>query len=177
MKNWNVLLLVLLVAALPGRVLADSVERVATVETDAFSGSSYLDVIRADDGVLKNLIYRGHDGKVLTFTLDQLRSSPQVVKQMNGRDVVFLSVEKDFTAEKGGHGNMRFLQSGVSGTFRNFRILVDVQSKIVLRSDPNPQDPESDRNPYTTVFTYLFMKKSSFLGITTGIESVRPSLR
>ena len=96
--------------------LSYSQERVVAIETNAFAGTAYLEINRDDSGSLKSITYRSHDGRVLSYSLAQLRAGPQVIKQDGSHDVVFLSVEIDFSATKGGHANLRFLKS--TGHFR-----------------------------------------------------------
>jgi hypothetical protein len=156
---------------------ADTSETVVKVETDAFPGTSALDVVRNDAGVMKALVYRPSDEAPKQYTLDQLQANAQLLKQVDGHDVIFLSLEKDFDPVKGGHANMRYLHSGFSGEYRNFRIALDVQKHIVLRSDPNPQDPDSDGNSYTSTFNYLFMEKNTFWGRVIGVERVVPEMK
>lgn len=156
---------------------SDTRELMTTIETDANPGTTKLMVIR-DGALLKGVYYEGHDGRTVTLSLEQMRQGPQVLKQSSGRDVILMSVERDFTAEKGGHANVRFLRNGISGTYKNFRVFLDIQGgKVVLRSDPNPRDPESDNNAYTSVFNYLYMKKNTVLGKTVGVEFVQPAMR
>lgn len=164
------------VSGMEVRTQADA-ELIMKVETDAYPGISTFSVTRNAQGALETLVYLSRTDGDKTFTLEQLKKGPAVLKHSDGRDVVVLVLEKDFTAEKGGHAYVRFLQSGMSGTYRNFRILLDVQEKIILRSDPNPKDPESDDNSYTGVFNHVFMKKNTFLGKLIGIESVKPSMK
>ncbi|MCM2278236.1 MAG: hypothetical protein NDJ89_09190 [Oligoflexia bacterium] len=157
---------------------ADTQTRVVTVTTDAFPGVSTLDVVRGEMDEFKGMIYRGNDGAVVELSLAQLRAKPQVIKRIDDHDVIYLGVEKDFEETRGGHANMRFLASGISGDYRNFRILLETQGQsLVLRSDPNFKDPESDRNSFTSVFNRLFLRKATFWGRTIGIEEVRPSLQ
>ena len=157
--------------------LSYSQERVVAIETNAFAGTAYLEINRDDSGSLKSITYRSHDGRVLSYSLAQLRAGPQVIKQDGSHDVVFLSVEIDFSATKGGHANLRFLTNGIIGKYKNFRILIDAQNQMVLHGDANVADPQSDRNPYTAIFNYLYLAKSTFIGKTIGIESVSPGMR
>ena len=54
-------------------------------------------------------------------------------------------------------------------------LLIDNQGDIVLRSDPDRNDPESDRNKYTSVFNHLFMRSNKLMGKVTGIKAIEPS--
>lgn len=157
----------------------DTREQVATVETDAMDDSWHLDVIRSSDGAMKALAYESNRKKepAKVLTLDQLKKGPQVLKEIDGHKVIYLSIESDFTPTRGGHANVRYLESGMSDSYRNFRILVDTQGSIVLRSDPNPKDSESDDNSYNSVFNHLFMKKRTFLGRVIGIGRIIPSMK
>lgn len=155
--------------------IADDTVQVVSVDTDAYAGTEYLDVERGSSGELTGLVYRRIDGPPLAYTLDQLRQKPQLLKRMNGHDVTFLRLESDFSASNGGHANVRFLNDGVTGNYKNFRIGIEVQGmQLVLRSDPNPNDGDSDGNAYTSVFNHLFMKKRTFLGAMVGVDRVIP---
>ncbi len=149
--------------------------QILTVESDAIPGTNRLEIARDASGVLTSLIYITPEKQIIAYTLSQLHERPQILKQMDGHDVILVSVENDFSATQGGHANMRYLTSGISGSYKNFRMLVDVQgASIVLRGDANPDDPESDENPYTSVFNYLFLAKNTFFGKVIGIDKVLP---
>lgn len=156
----------------------DQLLTVVAVTTDAFAGTAYLHVGRTDAGEMTHIVYQSVEGKTLPYTLAQLRSGFQILKQMDGRNVILLAVEPDFNEFKGGHAVMRFLYSGASSEYRNFRILLEpAGDKIILRSDPNLKDVESDRNEYTSVFNHLFLKKNTFWGKTIGIKKINPSMQ
>lgn len=168
--------LLILSASVSAVAFADTQTTILTVETDAYEGTSFIDIVRTDQGSIKAMVYRpfGHPTEILS--LDQLKL-PNVLKRVSDRDIVLLSVEPAFSAEKGGYATIRFLNSGISGTYRNFRILIENQKEVILRSDPDRNDPETDDNSYTSVFNYLFLKKNTFFGKLIGIDEVEPSMR
>lgn|GEM_PF-6408764 len=146
------------------------------VESDAIPGATRLDLMRDTAGAITGLNCVAADGQSMVYALSQLRQKPQVIKKMDGYDVILVSVEKDFTAMKGGHAIMRFLTNGVVGAYKNFRMLVDLQgSTIVLRADSNRLDPDSDGNSYDSIFNHLFLSKNTVFGKVVGIHKVIPS--
>lgn len=156
----------------------ETIQTISAVETDAFPGISFLDIARDEQGTMTRLIYRPFQKPPVSYTLDQLRQNWQVLKEVDGYKVIYIGVEKDFDAVKGGHANVRYMQSGMSGSYRNFRILLEPQgTQLVLRSDPNFKDPESDRNRYTGTFNYVFMAKNTFFGKVIGISQVLPAMK
>lgn len=73
---------------------------------------------------------------------------------------------------------MRYLQNGMTGAYKNFRMLLDVQgSDIVLRGDSNPDDIDSDKNTYESIFNHLFLEKNYVFGKVVGLSKVVPSVR
>jgi len=161
----------------PRRHPLDTATQILTMDTDAFPGTFSVDIGRDDTGQMTTLLVHNEKGEITTYTLDQLRQF-QSVKQVKGHDAVFLRVETDFEPVHGGHATLRFLQNGLWGTYKNFRMMIDVQGKeIVLRSEPTSKDPDSDRNPFTGVFNHLFMRKNTVFGQVAGIDEIVPSLR
>jgi len=157
---------------------ADSRARAITITTDAFAGNFAIDVTRASNGAVTSMIFIGPNnpnGAVLS--LKDLSQGPKLIFNSQGHDVIFLSLESDFNAQKGGHLDVRFLTNGITGNYKDFRVLVDVEKSIILRSDPNSNDPESDDNSYTSVFNHLFMEKNTFFGQILGIGKIVPSLQ
>ncbi len=157
---------------------SDTAQQILTISTDAFPGITQVEVGRDDVTFeLKTLNVRSDDGHTSVYTLQQLRLF-QSVKKVKDRDAVFLRVESDFEPVHGGYATLRFLQNGLWGTYRNFRMMIDVQGKdIVLRSEPSSKDPDSDRNPYQGTFNHLFMRKNTIMGQVAGIDEVVPSMR
>lgn len=155
-----------------------SVPNVA-VTTDAWPGTEYLTIERDSHGVIDSMVYTHVDLSSVSYDLEQLRQAPQLVETYNGHKVTYISVESDFNALTGGHANVRYMSNGMNGTYKNFRVLLTVgaapKGAITLKSDPNLNDPESDKNTYNSEFNRLFMKRTSFLGQTIGIEKVIPS--
>jgi hypothetical protein len=147
-----------------------------TITTDAYIGSTYvISVDRADSGEVTELTYKRDSGAIAKFSVEMLENAPQVLLNDEGRDIILLSLEKDFNARQGGHGIVRYLHNGATGNYKDFRILIDVQKDIVMRSDPNSSDPDSDKNGYTGAFNHIFMKKRTVLGKTIGIDHFEPS--
>lgn len=148
------------------------------ITTDAFSGTFFLDFVRDPaTGELTQLSYQTPCNPNGVLTLADLSRGPQVLLNEDGHDVLFVTVESDFNAAKGGHANVRFLSNGMSGTYKNFRISIDVGASIVLRSDPNSSDSDSDGNSYTSVFNQIFMARNAMFGKTVGIAKITPSLQ
>lgn len=151
---------------------------VLTIESDATPEATLVSVGMDSSGNMTSLTSTASTGNVVTFSLEQLRQAPRVFKTMSGRDVVYFNIESDFNPRSGGHANLRFLQNGISGTYKNFRIHVIAQGQgISLVSEPNPRDPESDENRSTSGFNYLYMNKNTIWGRVIGIESVIPQQR
>lgn len=160
-------------------VCAESRVPILTVDSDATRGGvSSFEVIRDASGAMTALNFLDHEGTALTYTLSQLRQKPQLLKKIDHYEIILVSVEKDFSPTKGGHANMRFLQNGMTSTYKNFRMLLDVQGNdIVLRGESNLEDIESDRNSYDSVFNHIFLEKNSVFGKIVGINKVVPSVR
>ncbi len=156
-------------------------ETVVTIETDVYTGTAKLDILRATDGSLTGLSYAGPDGTTTAFQLDDLRNNFKVLKNLDGHDAVLLKVDPAFSAQKGGHAILRVLRNGISNEFKNFRVLVKVgakiEAKIEMVSDPDLNDPDSDKNAYSGPFNYVFMKKNTVFGMTIGIDEIVPQLR
>ncbi|MCM2323936.1 MAG: hypothetical protein NDJ90_11810, partial [Oligoflexia bacterium] len=106
---WSTLALAVILAVTAGAAFADTQTRVVKVSTDAYPGASYLDVVRGDDGALNGMVYFGSDGKVIRLSLAQLRTGPQLLKEMDGHPVIYLGLEDDFSETRGGHVTVRFL--------------------------------------------------------------------
>jgi hypothetical protein len=137
-----------------------------------------MEVVRDSSGSMIALNYFAAEGGVYTYSLAQLRQKPQVIKKMDGHEVILVGLEPGFVPNKGGHVKMRYLVNGLTGKYSNFRMALDAQgSTIVLRGEPNPKDPESDENPYTSVFNYIFFKKNVVLGKVVGIDEVKPGIK
>lgn len=163
-----------IVVSLISNTFAAQTERAINIKSDAGTSDYALDITREDSGEI-SLLTLHTDAGATPIRLDDLQK-PFLLEQMSGHGVIFLSIEHDFIASKGGHAVVRYLNSGVGGdTFRNFRILIELNNQVVLRSDPNPEDPESDHNTYSGQFNELFLKKRTFLGQTIGIAQVEPS--
>ncbi len=155
---------------------ADTTTRVVSVTTDAFAGTEYLAVVRNSAGEMTGMIYTPIGASPLTLTTQQLLSGPQTIKQLNGHNITYLSLDSDFNETSGGHAELRFLTNGITGAYLNFRILIQLEgSAIVLRSDPNSSDPASDHNAYTSVFNHIFMAKKMLFGEEIGVAQVEPS--
>lgn len=155
---------------------ADTTTRVVSVDTDAYSGTEYLDVNRDATGVMTSMVYSPINATPFTLTTQQLLSGPQLIKTLNGHNITYLSLDSDFNENTGGHAELKFLSNGITGSYLNFRILIQLEGNtITLRSDPNPSDPSSDKNSYTSVFNHLFMAKKTLLGQDIGIQQVEPS--
>lgn len=159
------------------RAAATTRETVAVVETDAFEGTYKMDLLRDAQGAVLALIYVTSNEGEKTFPIDLLKKGYQVLKVASGKNAVMMKVDPSFNPAKGGYGTLRILHNGMSGSYMTFRVLVDVAQKITLRSDPDRNDSESDGNAYTGPFNYLFMEKNTFLGMTIGIDEIRPALR
>jgi hypothetical protein len=156
--------------------LADTRARAITITTDAFPGSYSIDTLRAANGALTGMVYSSPNNPNGTvYTLAKLASGPQVLLNSSGHDAVLLSLNSDFNAQKGGHLTVRYLNSGIDDSYKNFRILVDVEKTVILRSDPDSNDPDSDNNSYTSVFDHLFLQKNTFFGKVIGIDQIVPS--
>lgn len=135
-------------------------ERIMNITSDAYPGESFsMSVSRDDDGSVKSLTVVGTD--VRTYSLAQLRS-PQVVLAASGHNVVLVSVKSDFTAEKGGHADIKYLTNGMTNSYKVFHVLIDIGKDIVVRGPSGP-------------FTKVFMKKATFLGKTIGVSKIVPS--
>lgn len=155
---------------------SDIPTEILKVESDALPGMTRLELMRDATGAITGLNCAAADGQSMVYALSQLRQKPQVIKKLDGYDVILVSVEKDFLAAKGGHAVMRFLTNGMAGSYKNFRMLVDPQgSSVVLRVDSNRNDPESDGNSYDSIFNYLFLTKNTVFGKVVGIHKVIPS--
>lgn len=155
---------------------ADATTRVVSVVTDAYAGTEYLDVNRDASGAMTSMVYSPIGASPFTLSTQQLLSGPQLIKQLNGHNITYLSLDSDFNENTGGHAELRFLSNGITGAYLNFRILIQLEGNtITLRSDPNSSDPNSDHNAYTSVFNHLFMAKKTLLGQDIGISQVEPS--
>lgn len=151
----------------------DTRTTVITVESDFAGGVSRIDITRDLTGALTSLVFTSPGGTSLVYSFNELRQKPQVLKRMDGHDIILVSVEKDFTLTRGGHANMRYLANGVVGDYKNFRMLIDTQGAgIVLRVDTNFKDPDSDHNRSESIFNYLFLEKNTVLGKVVGISKV-----
>lgn len=147
-----------------------------SVTTDAYPGTETMTINRDSSGLIESLVYVHVDGTSVTYNLAQLQTGPQLLKVYANHNVTYISAESDFSAAQGGHVNVRFMNNGITGSYKNFRVLMTVQgSQISLRSDPDPKDPQSDQNSYTGEFNRLFMQKFTFLGQLAGIAKVVPS--
>jgi hypothetical protein len=145
------------------------------IDTDDSPGNSYIDVVQGDDGSLESLVYESDP--TLTFTMADLLTETAVLKQTDGKNVIQLKLEQPFDTLHGGHVIVEFLNNGVTGNYKDFRILIGVQgTAVTFSSDPDPTDPQSDGNSFTTVFNKLFMWKNTFFGKEIGIDHVTPSL-
>jgi hypothetical protein len=169
-QMWVGLLLVSSVTA-----FADTQTRVMNITTDAFSGNFAIDCLQDASGAVTGMRYQTPNTPNGLVSLAAARQGPQVLFNKDGHDVLLLSIESDFDPRAGGHANVRFLQNGASGTYKDFRVLIQVQGHIAVSSDPNSDDPDSDNNEYTGVFNTLFLAKNTFFGITVGIDKVVPS--
>ena len=159
-----------------GAAHAGTPQRIILIQTDDAPGNTYINVTQGDDGTLQSLTYEAAPS--LTFTMADLQNGPVVLKQRSGKDAVRLKLEQPFDPVHGGHVVVQFLNNGITNCYEDFRILFDVQgTTISVRSDPDPSDPDSDNNPYTSVFNKLFMfKKTVMFGKEIGIESIAPSV-
>ena len=148
-----------------------------TITTDAYPGTYVISVERnSENGEVTELTFKRDSGAVAHFPVKLLESSPQSLLNEDGRDdVIYLSLEAGFNPLQGGHGIVRYLHNGATGNYKDFRILIDIQKDIVMRSDPNPSDPDSDKNGYTGAFNHVFMKKRSVFGKIIGIDHFEPS--
>jgi hypothetical protein len=156
--------------------------KVSSVETDAYAGVASLEVTQDSLGLITGVIYRDVDGTATQLALAELYQGPQVISEVNGTAVVLASVENDFEPATGGHANVRLLKDIMAKTYMNFRFSLSAVGagavkKLVLSSEPNLHDPESDRNPFRGPFNYIFLKSRTFLGQAVGIVSVKPSFR
>src|SRR6185437_9204922 len=114
------------------------------LNSDAFPGKTYLLKIFEDDqGAIQSMTEDTDSGQPLLFSLEDLKAGKPVY---NGEgEKITLTLDSDFAPQKGGHLELRFLTNVFSGAYKNFRILADVQGDtVVLRSDPNLNDPNSD---------------------------------
>ena len=150
-------------------------EPVISVVTDDAPDTSYLDIIRTDEGALKGISYRQQSGKIKTVFVADLEQGAQPLKTIGDHNVIMLAKEADLDPYKGGHVIVKFLYDGATNAYLDFRINVEVQKKILFFSDPNDNDPRSDHNPYTSIFNHLMMKKRTILGKEIGIKEVIPS--
>ena len=160
-------------------------EVLANVETDAFPGQHRLDVMRTASGDVESLVYVSDEGERI-LPLESMRGSFQVAKVHQKLDAVLMAVTPEFSASAGGYATLRVLYNGVGSVFgapvayRNFRVRVTIapaSQAITLISEPDLSDPDSDRNPFTGPFNYLFMKKNTTLGRVVGIRSIVPGLK
>lgn len=169
----SIVIISLLVAATSW---ADTRTRAITITTDAFDDGNYaIDVIRNSTGALTQMIYQTPDTSNGILTPAQLAQGPQVIYSKQGHDALLLNTESDFNVATGGHLVLRYVTNAMSDEYKDFRVLIDVQKDVVLRSDPNSNDPDSDNNAYTSVFDQLFLKKNTVFGITVGISQIIPS--
>jgi hypothetical protein len=150
-------------------------EPTISVATDEDSAISFLDILRTDDGALKGISYRQANGQTKTVFVTDLDQGDQPLKMIENRAVIKLAKETDLDPSKGGHVIVKFLNDGATGAYLDFRILLQVQTKVIFFSDPDNNDPHSDHNPYTSVFNHLMMKKRTVLGKEIGIKEVDPS--
>lgn len=145
-------------------------ENILRVETDAGFGASVFEVTRSGSGELESMTYRSTEGTAV-YTLEQLRARPAVLVRSGGYDVVTLSLEPGFTAEKGGFLMIRYLQNGITKAYGSYRLLLDVQDRLILRTgDSNDEDPRSSR--YSGLVRKLIMKKRTIMGQLVGIREV-----
>jgi hypothetical protein len=165
------------VGLLTATCYADTTQRVIVIDTDDSPGNTYIDVVQADDGTLESLVYEASSSLTLTFSLSQLQSQTEVLKQTSGRNVIQLKLDPSFDPVKGGYVIVQFLNNGITGNYKDFRILISASGNtITCTSDPDSSDPQSDGNDYTSVFNKLYMWKNTFLGKEVGIDHVTPSL-
>jgi hypothetical protein len=158
-------------------VQANVLERGIKIESNDSPGANYIDVTRASDGSVSSLVYETINQGSLSFTFDQLRSGSVTLRYSGKLPVIQLKLEPDFDLSKGGYVDVQFLYSGLGNkTYKDFRIYIDIGTEVVYRSVPNPDDALSDKNPYTSVFNYLYFYKRTKLGIEVGIDQVKPSL-
>ena len=150
-------------------------ERMVVIESDDSPGDNFIDLVQNSDGSLQSLVYEADT--TLTFTTQQLQSQPAVLREASGKDVIILKLDTDFNPAHGGHVIVEFLNNGITGSYKDFRILINLQaSGITFSSDPNPSDSASDGNSYKSVFNKLFFYKRTLLGQEIGIDHVTPSI-
>lgn len=154
---------------------ADTTTQVLTVTTDAFAGTFSIDVVQDSNGAATAMVFTTPTNPHMILTLQQLKQGPQVIVNSQGHNAVFLSLSSDFDPNKGGHVIVRYLNNGIDGAYKDFRILVSITSTITLTSDPDAADPDSDGNTYSGVFNQLFMEKNTFFGQVIGVADVVPS--
>ena len=141
------------------------------LRSDAFPGQTYaLRIVQNREGAIQEMIYQSDNGSV-TVTASSLERGSQVLIRQEGHTIISMSADGDFNPQRGGHIEIHFTTNALWGSYKNFRILVDIQGNdLVVRSDPNYSDPHSDRNRYTSVFNSLFFKKASM-----GVSAIEPS--
>jgi hypothetical protein len=153
------------------------VEKAISIESNALPDTCELKVLRNDNsGAVEGLALHCDGKPDSIFTIQDIKTGVRPLFQMGDRKVVLLSLERDFNPAIGGHVKVRYLHNGATGDYKNFRILVSVEKDIIFRSDPSASDPDSDDNPYTSVFNHLYLQKKSIFGKTIGIEKVLPSI-
>jgi len=154
---------------------ADTRERAITITTDAFDGSFAIDVVRGSTGDVTQMIYQTPVTSNGILTPAQLAHGPQLIYAKQGHDAILMSTESDFNVQKGGHMVVRYVNNALDNTYKDFRVLVDIEQTVILRSDPSSNDPDSDGNSFTGVFNHLFLQKNTVFGIAVGIDQVVPS--
>lgn len=148
---------------------AFATETTVPITSNAFPNKTYsITVVQDAQGKIEKMVYATDSG-AKDMEISALQSARQVLYP--DHNAIYLAMDSDFNVQKGGHIELEFLTNALTGKYKDFRVLVDVQGDgVVLRSDPNLSDGNSDKNPYSGPFEALYIKKGSFgiSGITPG---------
>jgi len=130
--------------------------------SDAFNDRLQFSLTVDDDSDVTGLIFSQNSGDTPIALADLPKGI--VLYQSSGMDVVTLS-SQNFNSQTGGDFTLKYLNNGISGTYRSFSFSVGRQgqnwSPYILDSRQVPQ-----------VFVSMYLKAKKVLGKVVGIDSI-----
>jgi hypothetical protein len=92
------------------------------VTAESRPGKTYTLIAMADtQGDLQHLKYEGSRVGTVCFTLTDLRANAVIMNE-NGRDIIRIKAERDFTSKDGGAVTLSYLSDGVVGRYSRFPV-------------------------------------------------------
>ncbi len=154
-----------LALAVIGAAKAEDVQ-LLKVTTDATQGEVFMQLETDSQNAIQALRYETSQANRERFPVNNL-SSGVVIVRAQGKDVVTLVAEPNFSPESGGQVMIHYLRDGLAGKRGQFpvQILADAQGQWQVYSADPAQAPR--------LIDHLFFKrKRNFLGITVGIDRI-----